>query len=233
MYDNLWLLLSLLHLNYVYHQWWPVIWHFLILILDTKYKFLYLPLLRHTHVHNGTGRNELCVGIGPNNWIFQGFPNISFDGVLFGSFDPLNFFTGTNILHTIISCVYIHFSITSQASGRTTSHVIIPTIIFFFLSTLLYKVYPWALQIFNSFYFYSGLSLKVVIPRNGSVSTAVCFGESRSGYCHRLVSSVMRFGERILIVVIFVANVNNVYPPPRRRNNGLSNIRGLDAVTKT
>ena len=92
-----------------------------------------------------------AVGISPNNRIFRGFPDISWDGVLFDIFYPLNFF------HRYIYCTYknilfLHpfFSITCQESGHTTSPVILPIIIFVFLSTLSCISFPWALQIFKS-----------------------------------------------------------------------------------
>ena len=98
------------------------------------------------------------VYIGPNNWIFLCFPDISWNGVLLNSFDPLNFFISTYIVRTIIFCVYIHFfSINSQASGRNKSPVILPTIIFVFLSTLSCKASPRALQLWKYSCFYSNL----------------------------------------------------------------------------
>ena len=114
------------------------------------------------------------------------FPNISWDGVLSDSFDPLNFVywylycTYENILRLHLFC-----SITSSASGCDISPVILPTIIFVFLSTLLCNEYPWALQPFKSLYFYSNLYRKVTIPMTSSVL------------------SVMRFGESILFVVVY------------------------------
>ena len=104
-----------------------------------------------------TRREQLCifmkykdVGIGPNNWIFQGFPDIIWYRVLFDSFDPLNFVhwylycTYDNIL-----CLHPFCSITSRASGRNISPVILPTIIFVFLSILSCKASPCALDLFK------------------------------------------------------------------------------------
>ena len=120
------------------------------------------------------------MGIGPNNRIFRGLSNISLNGVLFDSFDPLNF------VHRYLYCTYenilcLHplYYITSQASGRKTPPVILPTIIFVFLSTLLCKESPREIQLFKSSYLYSNLSCKVTIPRTSSISSVARFWDSR------------------------------------------------------
>ena len=40
------------------------------------------------------------MGIGPNNWMFRDFPDISLDGVLFKSFEALKF------VHRCLYCTY-------------------------------------------------------------------------------------------------------------------------------
>ena len=142
----------------------------------------------------------MIVGIGPNNLIFWVFPNISWYGVLFDSFDPLKFIhrclycTYKNIL-----CLHKFYSITSQASGRTTSPVILPTIIFVFLSTLSCKASSRALQLFKYLYSYSYLSRKVLSPSNISVLSVTLFWYSRAGYTLSIffVYNALR-GEKII-----------------------------------
>ena len=122
-------------------------------------------------------------GVGPNNCIFRGFPYISWDGVLFYSFDSLKF------VHRYLYCTYYNImclhsfcSITSWASRRNTSPVILPTIIFVFLSMLLCKAYPWELHLFKSSYFYSDISCKVMCPMTSIVLSVTLFVVSRAGY---------------------------------------------------
>ena len=145
-------------------------------------------------------RYLLIMGIGPNNWIFRDLPNINWDGFLFDSFEHLNFFhrylycTYDNIL-----CLHQFCYITSSASGRTTSPVILPTIIFVFLSTLSCKASSRALQLFKYLYSYSYLSRKVLSPSNISVLSVTLFWYSRAGYTLSIffVYNALR-GEKII-----------------------------------
>ena len=118
---------------------------------------------------------------------------------------------GTYIVLKIISCFYILFLITSQASGRNTWPVILPTIIFVFLSKLLCKAYHWAHQIFKSLYFYSDLSCKVAIPRASSVFYVTHFGESRLSVF--ILLSTQRIFSRCHGSLV---DIKKIFPPSRR-----------------
>ena len=150
-------------------------------------------------------------GVGPNNCIFRGFPYISWDGVLFYSFDSLKF------VHRYLYCTYYNImclhsfcSITSWASRRNTSPVILPTIIFVFLSMLLCKAYPWELHLFKSSYFYSDISCKVMCPMTSIVFLWRSLLWAGQVIRRHFISSVTRFGERRLSFIIFVSDVKKV-----------------------
>ena len=101
------------------------------------------------------------------------------------------------------------FSITSRASGRNTSPIILSTI-----SLILYQCYcmKHLLELFRS----SSLRTSVLIylttlQEQGLVPFCLQLAPGRAAQviCPHLILSVMRFGERILSVIIFVADVNN------------------------